>query len=473
MSPAEHDEQAARISHLPHALAVLLVLLAARHGAMEVAATGFRDTTRVASGDPEVWTDIFHTNREAVAGAIDAFTQELSRFRVLLTDGGSDALTDLLRRAKDERDSWLRAEADRCAMVTRPTTVLVMLAALPLWGPPAARAQTTQPAPASQAGGPGVPELFGELRRMRALLESMDERLRRIEGRDGGPAATGPAAEIDTAALRRLSLPADATPEQVQSYIDEVLRVSARQTVASPSDPQVEMLARVGPQRADALIQAAVGRRGPAALHLVEALKRIVGAEHKRALIEALPRCHELIGVVVAREWEDAARQVLISELQKVPTELPPAWIEAVARLKDPSTYAALRAYLVEGANRAQTYNAIKRLPGLRLEDAVAEAWQRAAHAGEYEAVSMATIAADYGHLDALDALADALRSDQPWLRRLAREALLRHVEIRGSDDELRAWLAANRGKLRFEADSLIWRVPPEYNGAATQAGNR
>lgn len=106
MDPAEHDRRVAAVSHLPHAAAVSLVLAADRLGGMEIASTGFGDGTRVASGDPSVWADVFMTNREAVAAAIDRFIQELSGFREAVAAGREEQVFDLLQRGKALRDRW-------------------------------------------------------------------------------------------------------------------------------------------------------------------------------------------------------------------------------------------------------------------------------------------------------------------------------------------------------------------------------
>ena len=106
MTPAEHDQRVATISHLPHAVAVLLVELAVREQSLSVASSGFRDTTRIASGDAQVWTDIFMTNREACMEATDALIAELRDFRDRLDRGDEHAVHDLLHRAKSARDHW-------------------------------------------------------------------------------------------------------------------------------------------------------------------------------------------------------------------------------------------------------------------------------------------------------------------------------------------------------------------------------
>jgi prephenate dehydrogenase len=112
MSPQEHDQVVAAVSHLPHALAVLLVLTAAAQpGGLDVASGGFRDTTRIASGDVTIWQDIFKTNRRAVIDMIDRFTHDLTDLRQRLKAGDDAYLLDQLTRAKTVRDQWSLRQA--------------------------------------------------------------------------------------------------------------------------------------------------------------------------------------------------------------------------------------------------------------------------------------------------------------------------------------------------------------------------
>lgn len=108
MSPAQHDRRVAGISHLPHAISVLLVELAVSTGGLDLASTGFRDTTRLASGDPAIWQDVFTTNREALTETIDAFAARLAKFRELLASRDHQGLLKWLQDNKDARDKWAR-----------------------------------------------------------------------------------------------------------------------------------------------------------------------------------------------------------------------------------------------------------------------------------------------------------------------------------------------------------------------------
>lgn len=72
MSAAEHDRRVARISHLPHVMAAITTLAALRAdpSALPCAGNGFRDTTRVAAGDPALWSGILLENRAEVAASL-------------------------------------------------------------------------------------------------------------------------------------------------------------------------------------------------------------------------------------------------------------------------------------------------------------------------------------------------------------------------------------------------------------------
>lgn len=109
MTPGAHDKAVARISHLPHALSGLLMLLA-RQGDWSVAARGFRDMTRLAGGDPEMWRDIFLTNRPAVLAGLDHLARQLQAFRALVAAGQGEAIFRHLQKAQKARRRFLDAQ---------------------------------------------------------------------------------------------------------------------------------------------------------------------------------------------------------------------------------------------------------------------------------------------------------------------------------------------------------------------------
>jgi len=107
LTPARHDRFLARASHLPHATAAALVRLAQAQGAIDVAGPGFADATRIASGDPAMWTDIFRTNRKAMVQAVDRLIAELAGLRARLEKDDARGLEKWLTDSKEARDQWV------------------------------------------------------------------------------------------------------------------------------------------------------------------------------------------------------------------------------------------------------------------------------------------------------------------------------------------------------------------------------
>jgi prephenate dehydrogenase len=104
MTPEEHDRAVAFTSHLPHLLAVALAgILPAEYS--ELTASGFRDTTRVAAGDPEIWSAIFAQNRAAVLDAIARVHGRLKELDQAIAAEDWLKVDALLRQAKRVRDA--------------------------------------------------------------------------------------------------------------------------------------------------------------------------------------------------------------------------------------------------------------------------------------------------------------------------------------------------------------------------------
>ncbi len=104
MTPAEHDQVMALVSHLPHLAAAALVAVQ-QEPHFRLAGTGLLDTTRIAAGDPELWKQIFLQNRRNLLAALQAYEEQLAAFRAALRDGDAQALEDLLVQAKRHRDA--------------------------------------------------------------------------------------------------------------------------------------------------------------------------------------------------------------------------------------------------------------------------------------------------------------------------------------------------------------------------------
>lgn len=110
LDAAQHDLIVSRSSHLPHVVAATLagLVLDSKQPKQQAAlcATGFRDTTRIASGSPEMWRDIVLANRKNVSQSVDTFVAELKKFQTVLKKSDGKAVEKFFATAKTRRDDW-------------------------------------------------------------------------------------------------------------------------------------------------------------------------------------------------------------------------------------------------------------------------------------------------------------------------------------------------------------------------------
>jgi prephenate dehydrogenase len=108
LPPERHDALVAVVSHVPHLTAATLMRIAddrsEEHRALlRLAAGGFRDMTRIASGHPGIWPDICTDNRTAIVDVLDELQAAMGKMRDIVASGDRDGLLDALERARAAR----------------------------------------------------------------------------------------------------------------------------------------------------------------------------------------------------------------------------------------------------------------------------------------------------------------------------------------------------------------------------------
>ncbi len=110
MSPEDHDSAFAAVSHLPHLIAFALMnsITGQPSGKdfLSLAGPGFRDFTRIAAGDPQVWRDIMISNRQELLEQSKIFQRNLQAFELMISSGNTEALEDLIDQASLARANW-------------------------------------------------------------------------------------------------------------------------------------------------------------------------------------------------------------------------------------------------------------------------------------------------------------------------------------------------------------------------------
>jgi len=110
LAPERHDELVAVVSHVPHLTAATLMGVAStratEHAALlRLAAGGFRDMTRIASGHPAIWLDICAENRDAIVATLGSLIDGLSSMRSIVADGDREGLLARLAMAREARSN--------------------------------------------------------------------------------------------------------------------------------------------------------------------------------------------------------------------------------------------------------------------------------------------------------------------------------------------------------------------------------
>ena len=112
MDVLKHDRVVAAISHLPHMVAYSLVNAVEGYDRfdekiLKYSAGGFKDFTRIASSDPEMWRDIALMNRDAILEMMDSFSKYFCQLRSLVEKGDSEGMRQFMEESKKSRDAIL------------------------------------------------------------------------------------------------------------------------------------------------------------------------------------------------------------------------------------------------------------------------------------------------------------------------------------------------------------------------------
>jgi prephenate dehydrogenase len=107
LDPELHDQVVAFASHLPQLAATALMGAVAQVEApaalRSLVASGFRDTTRIAASEPDLWVDICATNSPSIVAALDALSERINLLRKLVASSDRDGLREVLAEAQSAR----------------------------------------------------------------------------------------------------------------------------------------------------------------------------------------------------------------------------------------------------------------------------------------------------------------------------------------------------------------------------------
>ena len=272
---------------------------------------------------------------------------------------------------------------------------------------------------------------------------------------------------VDLDTLAQITLPHDATRDQVSAYITDIL-VASRRVSENQHDPQVGMLEKVGSQNVDLLIQMARDNHN---YYLNHAIDTLAQPDHKEMVIEALATNHDLIDTIVDHGWQSDAKATLLGIFaEKTPYSgyYPSSWALAIASLKDPATYDSLKNYYIDNPSE-EVFKALQALPNFDLAGTVDLAWKKMRANQAWRTREMLEPAAQFGEPDVIDVAVKLLKHSDDYTRQRARKVLRQYTPATGAADaDLIAWYESNKANLVFDPQAgkfVLRQLPP-----ATQA---
>ena len=103
LSPEEHDRMIAYLSQLTHCIAITLMSADAGEGLERYTGDSFRDLTRIAKINDEMWSELFLLNRDALLAQMDTFTEEFARLRSYIAEGKREEMREMMRASSARR----------------------------------------------------------------------------------------------------------------------------------------------------------------------------------------------------------------------------------------------------------------------------------------------------------------------------------------------------------------------------------
>ena len=103
LTPQKHDEMIGFVSQLTHAIAVALMTCNDIEGLEKYTGDSFRDLTRIAKINDEMWSELFLANREALLEQMDQFAAQFALMRQQLAEGDREGMRDVMRRSTVRR----------------------------------------------------------------------------------------------------------------------------------------------------------------------------------------------------------------------------------------------------------------------------------------------------------------------------------------------------------------------------------
>lgn len=275
--------------------------------------------------------------------------------------------------------------------------------------------------------------------------------------------------------LDLIVLPQEPTREQCAAYI-ETLRdhLRGRGRVGwSNMDPEVEKLKAVPEKHRDLLFDEVLNET-TLRNYAFFALKDTDARAFRDRVIASLPDKPQYITIVTAYGWYEQARPFILKRLASAQGSVMPIWFQAFVEVAKPEHYAKLHELTTRSLNEApQFLSLLATLPDYDMANTTNACWRLTADGvrksnSDFSRRQLAPLVASYGNVEALGVLVDRLHRAPNTMMQTRdlddqRLNVIRLIDFRGSDRDIKEWFDANRDKLVFDNLTKRFVVPEDF----------
>ena len=251
--------------------------------------------------------------------------------------------------------------------------------------------------------------------------------------------------------LLRVKLPPNPSRGEIVNYINVIYTLSRNQRTYLDSDPQVSMLAKIGRENIDLLLQAS--KPGVQWVSYgIGAINILANDKDKELILKNLRHNYGLAKVVYAKDWCKDGAPILNNMLSAGTSYVPSEVIKCIAELKDPKYYPSLINFMVNGMNSHSTYSVIKNLPDINLSEALMESWENS-RTNNYQIGYLTKDTLATGYLPAFHFLFDTIDDNYGVPSSIYNaEALIKRFSYQlGTKQELKDWHKKHREYIKFD----------------------
>jgi Skp family chaperone for outer membrane proteins len=256
--------------------------------------------------------------------------------------------------------------------------------------------------------------------------------------------------------LEDIKLPENPTRQQAVAYVEALRKACEGRRSFSSSDPATLKLKELPPKFADLLITE-MQNRTSLRYYANYAMREIEPENIRQHVIDTLSEKPNNIGMVVMHGWVEDVRDHVIAHIESADGNITPAWFQAAVELDEPSLYPKLHELTIQSRNAAQFINMLGMLSDYDLAHTVDVCWRRAKEGKLSVSTSvLAQKAAEYGNVEALGTVITQMRTSTSYFSHSSsfnarRTNVLRFIDFRGSNDEIRNWYEQNKDELVFD----------------------